>query len=296
MQQQYMEFMGNGPFPFPIERLGDFLEFCPHKGVAVCLNRTAILFPENPTGHCHNSFEFMIPSDPMPYNEIENKCLPLKGNTLFSINPWQHHGTVGKMHVPSMLAVHISKSLLSDFSKELYNTTDFYFDNHFQKPDNEIRKLLIDYLNEYRNRQAGYQFILESLSGQLIVKLLRMEKELPDEGRNASKPANHKSINKVIEFFREHYNSNEYSSHEVAQIANLSQYHFIRLFKQETGKTPYEFLIDIKIEKAKDLLKNKEHTITEIGGLCGFTSHSHFTSTFRKKLGISPKEYQQAVI
>ncbi|HYF75032.1 MAG TPA: AraC family transcriptional regulator [Candidatus Nitrosocosmicus sp.] len=295
MLQKYKEFMGDGPFPFPEEKLGDFLEFCPHNDIAVCLNRTPILFPDDPTGHCHNSYEFMIPSDPMPYNEIESKCIPLKENTLFSINPWQHHGTSGKMHMASMLAVHVNKSLLSEFSKELYNTSDFYFDNHFRKPDKEIRQLLMDYIKEYRNKQAGYQFILESLSGQLVVKLLRIEKEVTDEGKISPKPANHKGVHKVIEFFREHYNSNDYSSEEIARIANLSPYHFIRLFKQETGKTPYEFLTGIKIEKAKNLLKNNEHTITEIGRLCGFTSHSHFTSTFRKKTGVSPKEYQQEI-
>lgn len=88
----------------------------------------------------------------------------------------------------------------------------------------------------------------------------------------------------------------EYSLEEVAQLANLSPYYFIKVFKTQTGKTPYDFLVDIKINKACTLLKTSSNTITEICEYCGFSNSSHFTNVFKRKMGVSPSEYRKAFI
>jgi AraC-like DNA-binding protein len=80
---------------------------------------------------------------------------------------------------------------------------------------------------------------------------------------------------------------------ELSDLIKMDKYRFIRNFKAQTGKTPYEYLLDLKIEKAKKMLKLNDCSITEISMLCGFSSHSHFTSTFKKKIGISPTKYRQ---
>ncbi len=73
----------------------------------------------------------------------------------------------------------------------------------------------------------------------------------------------------------------------------MSPYHFIRIFKNETGKTPYEYLVDIKIEKACSLLRRSNLSVTEICFLCGFNSSSHFSTVFKQKIGVSPSMYRQ---
>ena len=82
----------------------------------------------------------------------------------------------------------------------------------------------------------------------------------------------------------------------MSHIANLSPYHFIRVFKAETGKTPYEFLLEIKVEKAIELIKARKYTITEIAMMCGFTSSSHFSNVFRKIKGISPTDFIKYIV
>jgi len=81
----------------------------------------------------------------------------------------------------------------------------------------------------------------------------------------------------------------------MADIAKMDRYSFIRSFKAQIGKTPYEFLLDLKIEKAKKMLASKDYSITEISMICDFSSHSHFTTTFKKKTGISPSEYRKGL-
>jgi AraC-like DNA-binding protein len=57
--------------------------------------------------------------------------------------------------------------------------------------------------------------------------------------------------------------------------------------------SPSEYLLNVKIEKAKKLLKYTDHAITEICYLCGFSSASYFTQAFKRKTGVSPSYYKK---
>jgi len=98
-----------------------------------------------------------------------------------------------------------------------------------------------------------------------------------------------------IDFMTEHCAEN-LSLEDMAQLTNYSPFHFIKIFKSETGNTPFQYLLDIKLNRAKDMLTHrKEMTITEICYLCGFNNLSHFTAVFKRKTGVSPSKYRQTV-
>ena len=80
---------------------------------------------------------------------------------------------------------------------------------------------------------------------------------------------------------------------DLAERVFLSPYHFIRLFKKFTGKTPHEYLIDLRIDQAKYYLKSTEKSVKEIAFLCGFSSESNFCNSFRKRIGSSPLQYRK---
>jgi len=101
-----------------------------------------------------------------------------------------------------------------------------------------------------------------------------------------------KNINESIKYLEENYQK-EYCLEDLAQAANLSPYHFIRVFKSQTGKTPYEFLMDLKLQKAKEMLLDSTKTITEICSELGFSSPSHFAAVFSKNVGETPKAYRK---
>jgi AraC family transcriptional regulator len=102
------------------------------------------------------------------------------------------------------------------------------------------------------------------------------------------------SILRAIDYLKENYNQ-KLSNSELLSIANLSPYYFIRLFKRETGKTPHEYLVHLKIEKAKELLSYSNYSITEICFLCGFSEHSHFSKVFKKLTGSTPLNYRKSM-
>jgi len=80
----------------------------------------------------------------------------------------------------------------------------------------------------------------------------------------------------------------------MAEAANLSKFHFARSFAAVYGETPRAYLTRRRIERAKDLLRAANLTVTEICFLVGFESLGSFSSRFRRLVGSSPSEYRQS--
>jgi AraC-like DNA-binding protein len=81
---------------------------------------------------------------------------------------------------------------------------------------------------------------------------------------------------------------------EMARAAHLSKFHFAREFAAAYGETPRSYLTRRRIERAKDLLRAANLTVTEICYLVGFNSLGSFSSRFRELVGYSPNQYRAA--
>ena len=81
----------------------------------------------------------------------------------------------------------------------------------------------------------------------------------------------------------------------IAENAALSPYYFTRIFSQETGFTPHQYLIATRLSFAKYLLQSGEKSVKEIAFHSGFHSESSFCATFRKWEGITPGAYRSKI-
>ena len=80
---------------------------------------------------------------------------------------------------------------------------------------------------------------------------------------------------------------------ELADVAELSTHHFLRMFKRSLGLTPYQYLLQRRLERAKELLRSQPASLAEVGLSTGFGSQSHFTTTFHRVVGATPAEFQR---
>lgn len=78
----------------------------------------------------------------------------------------------------------------------------------------------------------------------------------------------------------------------LAALAGMSKYHFLRCFAGVYGHTPAAQLTRRRIERAQDLLRSSNLTVTEVCGLVGYASLGSFSTRFRRLVGTSPSEYQ----
>lgn len=95
----------------------------------------------------------------------------------------------------------------------------------------------------------------------------------------------------ITSYISEHFSEN-IQVKELAARANMSLYHFIRVFKKETGFTPHEYLVNIRIATARYLLKNSNLTVKDICFSTGFSSESVFCGAFRRHQGMTPMQYR----
>ena len=105
-------------------------------------------------------------------------------------------------------------------------------------------------------------------------------------------PQTYRSLIQAREFMRHAYGRPVYLP-DVAAQANLSPFHFLRVYKQTYGETPHEFLTRLRIERAKTLLARGSHNVTEACFEVGFSSLGSFSSLFAYRVGLSPSEYRR---
>ncbi|MCD7762593.1 MAG: AraC family transcriptional regulator [Lachnospiraceae bacterium] len=101
----------------------------------------------------------------------------------------------------------------------------------------------------------------------------------------------YEKLNTVFDYMDKHY-SEDLSLETVADVAGFSKFHFSRLFKECSGYNFYDYLCLLRIKAAESLLMSKEHSITEVALLSGFSSLSTFNRMFKKKKGCTPSEYR----
>ena len=102
-------------------------------------------------------------------------------------------------------------------------------------------------------------------------------------------------IQQAKEYIKHHFLDPDLSLNQVAAQVNLSPCHFSAVFSQETGTTFKEFLTEIRIKKAKELLRTTTYKSSEISDHIGYNDPHYFSFVFRKSTGFSPKEFRSQV-
>jgi AraC family transcriptional regulator len=100
------------------------------------------------------------------------------------------------------------------------------------------------------------------------------------------------ALKPVIDYIHAHLEQN-LSLAELADQAQMSLHYFARLFKQSVGLSPHQYVIQCRIERAKELLLRRELTVAEIAHQVGFIDQSHLNRHFKNWVGVSPKQWLQ---
>ena len=85
----------------------------------------------------------------------------------------------------------------------------------------------------------------------------------------------------------------ELSLHDLAQSVGLNTAHFSEMFRKSTGETPHQFVLRVRVERAKEMLRTAEMRVLDVAIACGFKTQQHFAHVFRQLSGASPTEYRR---
>jgi AraC family transcriptional regulator len=81
---------------------------------------------------------------------------------------------------------------------------------------------------------------------------------------------------------------------ELAEVAQLNVFHFIRAFKHSTGASPHQFIVFKRIDRARSMLNATELPVAQIALECGFSNQSHFTAAFHRATGVTPAHFRRS--
>jgi AraC-like DNA-binding protein len=95
--------------------------------------------------------------------------------------------------------------------------------------------------------------------------------------------------------FIDHCYDHPLSLDQISEQACFSRYHFLRLFREAFNKTPHQYLIERRIEKAKELLGGDELRVTDVCFEVGFQSLGSFSTLFHRTVGQAPMTYRERV-
>lgn len=154
-----------------------------------------------------------------------------------------------------------------------------------------IREIMLALKAELMTGYLAGSLYSESLVATLISHLIRHYSVSKDSISKSPNPLSDHKIKLVIDYVHEHLDQTLKLA-ELAALAGVSQYYFLRLFKQHIGLTPYQYVVRQRVERAKHLLKQKTMPIADIALHCGFANQSHLTKLFRQVMGVTPKQYQ----
>jgi AraC family transcriptional regulator len=102
---------------------------------------------------------------------------------------------------------------------------------------------------------------------------------------------NRSQLRRSIEFINDNLDKDLPLS-EIAAVANMSKYHFAKSFRQVMGIAPHQYLVKLRVEKARKLLTENTMSVEEVANRVGYSDKGHFAAQFLKIVGITPNRYR----
>ena len=142
--------------------------------------------------------------------------------------------------------------------------------------------------NTFLEKPFGYEL---EIKAQLLHMFFLLYRNVPYRKNNPAHTEITDKLKLVLQFIQEHY-QNPVTIQELAELCHFSEYHFMRFFKRHMNMTCIEYLNQYRLEMASRQLAGTELPITSIALESGFNNISYFNRVFKKKFGITPKEYR----
>lgn len=156
----------------------------------------------------------------------------------------------------------------------------------------KMHRIFSEMEQTHTEQAPGYEMTLKALllyAAAVLIPYRQAEGTRPQlEDEHTAK------LKLVLEYISEHY-SEELSIPQLARLCFFSEYHFMRFFKKYTGMSCLEYIKNLRLEKAASRLAQGGQSVLEASLSCGFANLSYFYREFRKKYGMTPKQFIKEV-
>lgn len=246
--------------------------------------------------HYHDFIEFSYVISGSTNYRIEDKYYKISEKTLISFNPGVHHQEslnkgeqVVELHI-GFRNIQIGNIPIDFILKENQEVT-----LEFIQYKEEFHKCCLEIISEQESCEIGKELVLKSLIMKLIVLFLKEINYVKNKKKAYTYDFTfyNKSniVEIIIDYFQENYMKN-ISLDDMSKSIYLSAAYISKIFKERTGESPINYLINLRLERAKDLLISTELTIKIIAQSVGYKDAYYFSKLFKKYHGYSPSKFR----
>lgn len=195
-------------------------------------------------------------------------------------------------HGPSQrIVVSIDPLLIKQAADQMESKGTPEFDNLWSFQDEQLRLLVTEMEREMSTGWAMGSLYGDSLGMSLAIALIkkygRTSLPFPQLKGGLSRPR----LRQVLAYMKENLH-HDIRLQELAGLVGLSNFHFMRSFRQSTGSTPHQYLTQMRVSRAQSLLLLPQWTILQIADAVGFADPSRFSKVFRTSTGVSPSKWR----
>lgn len=227
-------------------------------------------------------FEIELPIGNGGVSYIDKKSAPISENMIICAHPGQLR------HTKTPFKCYFIHMILKD--GELYDRM-IDIPSFIKITDRKIYEDIFEKINLYYDSALEQEMLL--LQSKILELIYLLCDHASRQGVKASSN-NKEMIEKVIELIKSDL-SRDFTLNEIAKYTSFSPIYFHNCFKKSTGKTLREFVEEQRIRKAANLLVSTDLTLSDIALECGFSSQSYFSYVFKKKMNMTPREYEKHI-
>ncbi|OKH39352.1 AraC family transcriptional regulator [[Phormidium ambiguum] IAM M-71] len=190
----------------------------------------------------------------------------------------------------NILIVSLEDELLSSHAVELLGTDQYEMFPHLITQDALIYQMGLKLQEQLKTNSSDSRLYVESAATFLAVHILQNYSIQKAFIREYAGGLPKHQLKQAIDYIQSHL-TQEISLDAIANYLGISRYHFCRLFKQSTGLSPHQYVIQQRVERAKQLLRRGKLSIAETAIACGFNHQSHLHRHFKRLTGTTPGSF-----
>ena len=236
-----------------------------------------------PQAHWHEHLELHFIADGTATFRCGNENINLKKNDCLIINGNTLHQWLSSEPCDSFCII-LQASLLKD--------NFVVFESHIN--DERVAELMKLIYSEYKSNGAAREFSVKGYTYLLLAHLIsNYSCDSMSELRYKQHSSRLDTLNNSLKYIEKHYRE-PITTKFLADMSHISEGHFCHIFKETFGKTAKEYINEVRINKACDLIKTTDMTIFEIAFYCGFTDANYFSRIFKKYKSTTPTSIREA--
>lgn len=240
--------------------------------------------------HVHEEFAIGVIGEGFIDGFLDGKTRTINKKSIMTINPdtahsnWSHGNSTY-----SQSAIYLNQSFLENVSQENFNSKNIFFKAGLLE-DEALANEFLNLASSYEKNEL-LEIDYECRLIEILNKILLKNSEIIEQKKLSKHDL---AIFRAKEFMNDNLSEN-LTLDDISYELDISKYHFLRLFKEQTHFSPHAYLMLKRLEKAKKLLQ-KGATPIDVAFSCGFNDQSHLNKRLKAFVGVTAKEYQKFFI